>query len=77
MTETETRLQARISSGKPVLIVEIEPPRSGDAGPLQAAAKQYAAKVHAIGVSDNRHGVCMSALAANSSLDNSFAPGLP
>ena len=64
MTESETRLRARIRSGKPILIVEVEPPKGGDPAPLRAAAKRYAGKVHAIGVSDNRHGVCMSALAA-------------
>ena len=64
MTESETRFQARIRSGEPLLVVEITPPKGGDPAPLRAAAKRYAGKVHAIGVSDNRHGVCMSALAA-------------
>jgi methylenetetrahydrofolate reductase (NADPH) len=64
MTESETRFQGRIRSGEPLLVVEIAPPKGGDPSPLRAAAKRYAGKVHAIGVSDNRHGVCMSALAA-------------
>jgi methylenetetrahydrofolate reductase (NADPH) len=64
MTESETGLQARIHSGEPILVVEVTPPKGGDPGPLRASAKRYAGKVHAIGVSDNRHGVCMAALAA-------------
>ena len=64
MTESETRLQARINSGQPILVVEVAPPKGGDPAPLRAAAKRFAGKVHAVGVSDNRHGACMSALAA-------------
>lgn len=64
MTETETRLQASLRSGKPVLAVEVVPPKGADPAPLRAAAKRYAGRVHAVGVSDNRHGVAMSALAA-------------
>jgi len=64
MTESETRFRGRIRSGEPLLVVEIAPPKGGDPAPLRAAAKRYAGKVHAIGVSDNRNGVCMSALAA-------------
>ena len=65
MTESETGLQARIDSGRSILVVEITPPKGGDPAPLRAAAKRYAGNVHAIGVSDNRLGVCMSALAAS------------
>ncbi len=64
MTESITKLQAKIRSGKPLLVVEVVPPKSGDATPLRAAVQRYAGKVDAIGVSDNRHGVCMAALAA-------------
>ena len=64
MTESESRFQAKIRSGEPVLVVEITPPKSGDPAPVRASAKRFAGKAHAIGVSDNRHGVCMSALAA-------------
>ena len=64
MSEKAAGLQARIDSGKPILLVEVEPPKSGDAAPLRATAKRFAGKVDAIGLSDNRHGVCMSALAA-------------
>jgi len=62
--ESETRLHARMNSGQPILVVEVMPPKGGDPAPLRATAKRYAGKVHAIGVSDNRDGVCMSALAA-------------
>jgi methylenetetrahydrofolate reductase (NADPH) len=64
MAASESRLEERISSGEPILLVEVVPPKGANPAPLRAAAKRYAGKVHAIGVSDNRHGVCMSALAA-------------
>ena len=64
MTTSETEFQSRISSGAPLLTVEIAPPRGGDPAPVRDAAKRYAGKVHAIGVSDSRNGLCMSALAA-------------
>jgi 5,10-methylenetetrahydrofolate reductase len=65
MTESESRFQAKILSGEPLLVVEIIPPKSGDPSPVRASAKRFAGKVHAVGVSDNRHGVCMSSLAAS------------
>lgn len=65
MAETETLFQARIASGKPVLVVEIAPPKSGNPASLREIAKRYAGKVHAIGVNDNRDGIRMSALAAS------------
>ncbi|HQH51732.1 MAG TPA: methylenetetrahydrofolate reductase [Candidatus Hydrogenedentes bacterium] len=68
MIVSETRFQEKILSGEPLLVVEIVPPRSGDPAPVRAAAKRFAGKVHAVGVSDNRHGVCMSALAASAVL---------
>lgn len=64
MTESETRFEAKIRTGEPLLVVEIVPPQGGDATPLRVQAQRYAGKVHALGVSDNRHGVCMAALAA-------------
>lgn len=64
MAHDKTELQKRIESGKPLLLVELSPPASGDSAPLLAAAKHYAGKVHALGISDNRDGVRMSALAA-------------
>jgi len=68
MGEEETILQKRIDSGKPVLIAEISPPADGDPAPLRAVARRFAGRVHALGVCDNRQGVCMSALAAASLL---------
>ena len=68
MSTQPTRLQERIASGKPLLLAEITPPTGVDPAPLQAAAKRYAGKVHAVGVSDNRDRVAMSALAAASLL---------
>ena len=66
MAYGKTELQKRIESGRPILVVEVSPPRSADPAPIRTAAKTYAGKVHALGVSDNRDGVCMSALAAAS-----------
>jgi methylenetetrahydrofolate reductase (NADPH) len=64
MTYDKTELQKRVESGKPLLIVEISPPPSGDPAPLLAEAKHFHGKVHTLGISDNRDGVSMSALAA-------------
>jgi methylenetetrahydrofolate reductase (NADPH) len=61
-------LHERIESGESIVIAEVSPPKSGDPWLVRATAKNYAGKVHALGVSDNRDGVCMSALAAASLL---------
>ena len=64
MNRQATCLAERIASGKPILLAEISPPRGVDAAPLRDAARCYAGKVHAVGISDNRERVSMSALAA-------------
>jgi methylenetetrahydrofolate reductase (NADPH) len=64
MPHEKSKLQERIESGKPLVIAEISPPRSAGAAGLQALAKSFAGRVHALGVSDNRDGIRMSALAA-------------
>jgi methylenetetrahydrofolate reductase (NADPH) len=66
MAIEKTGLHTRIESGKPILLAEVSAPKGGDAASVRALAKRYAGKVHALGVSDNRDGVCMSALAAAS-----------
>ena len=66
MSTQATGLQERIASGKTILLAEIHPPQGADPAPLRAAARRYAGKVHAVGVSDNRDRVAMSALAAAS-----------
>jgi len=68
MSTQATGLQERIASGKTILLAEIHPPPGVDLTPLRAAVKRYAGKVHAVGVSDNRDRVAMSALAAASLL---------
>jgi methylenetetrahydrofolate reductase (NADPH) len=60
----KTGLQERIESGRPILVVEAAPPKTGDPGPVRQLARRCAGKVHALGFSDNREGVAMSALAA-------------
>ena len=59
-----TGLQQRITAGKPLLLAEISPPQG--AIPPRCASWPAAApgKFHAVGVSDNRDHVAMSALAA-------------
>ncbi len=48
------------------MIAEVTPPLGGDPAPVGQVAASYAGKVHALGVSDNRGRVAMSALAASS-----------
>ena len=64
MAEEKTDLHRRIESGKRLLLAEMSPPSSGDPAPVREMAKRYAGRVHALGISDNRRRVCMSALAA-------------
>lgn len=64
MAIEKTDLHKRIESGKSILIAEFSPPKGADPAPVRAAAKSFAWKVHALGVSDNRDGVHMSAIAA-------------
>jgi methylenetetrahydrofolate reductase (NADPH) len=64
MSRQASGLAERIASGKPILLAEISPPRGVDPAPVRDAARRYAGKVHAVGISDNREQVSMSALAA-------------
>jgi methylenetetrahydrofolate reductase (NADPH) len=66
MVKQKTGLQERIESGRPILLAEVSPPKSADAAVMRGLARRYAGKVHALGVADNRDGVCMSALVAAS-----------
>lgn len=66
MAEEKTGLQKRIESKGPVLVVETSPPLGADPTPVVELAKRYGGKVHALGVSDNRERIGMSALAAAS-----------
>lgn len=66
MIRQTTSLLERIEGGKQVLLAEISPPRNADPAVLREAAKRCAGKVHAVGISDNRERVSMSALAAAS-----------
>jgi methylenetetrahydrofolate reductase (NADPH) len=62
----KSNLQKRIDSGKPIILSEITPPTSSDASEVKTIVEKFAGKVHGLGVSDNREGVTMSALAAAS-----------
>lgn len=66
MAQPQMHLDERISSGKPILVAEVTPPAQADPEAVRACARRYAGRVHALGVSDNRDGVRMSALAAAS-----------
>ena len=56
----------RVASKQQLLIAELCPALSATADDVRSVAKSYAGKVHALGVSENRNGVSMSALAAAS-----------
>jgi len=64
MTEEKTNLQERIDSGKPILLAEVSPPLDGDPEVVRETARRYKGRIDALGISDNRDRVCMSALAA-------------
>jgi len=66
MAKEKTNLARLIESGARILVAEVSPPLGADPTPVAESASRYAAKVHALGVTDNRDGVCMSALAAAS-----------
>jgi methylenetetrahydrofolate reductase (NADPH) len=60
----KTAFERRIESDEPLLLAEIDPPASTDPAPLRETAQRLSGKVHALGVTDNRDRVSMSALAA-------------
>jgi len=64
MENSKMSLQQRIESGKPLLLTEISPPRGSDPSPVHEIARRFVGKVHALGISDNRDRVSMSAMAA-------------
>src|SRR5271157_83922 len=64
MQQDKSNLQKRIESGKPIVMAEISPPASSDPAAVRSLVKGFGGKVHALGVSDNRDGVAMSAVAA-------------
>jgi methylenetetrahydrofolate reductase (NADPH) len=66
MQQDKTNLQKRIESGKPLVTAEIAPPRSSDSQAMRALAKRFAGRVHAVGVTDNKDSITMSAVAAAS-----------
>lgn len=66
MIEPAKSLNERLSSGDTILLAEISPPRGADSEQVRTAARRLAGKVHALGISDNRQRVAMSALAAAS-----------
>lgn len=66
MAQERTDLHRRLESEGQIVIAEVSPPLGGDAAPVGEVAARYAGKVHALGVSDNRDRVAMSALAAAS-----------
>ena len=61
-----SRFQAKIESGANVVVAQFRPPKSGDAGAVRSLAREFAGKVHAVGVCDNHREIGMSALAAAS-----------
>jgi methylenetetrahydrofolate reductase (NADPH) len=59
-----TGLKDRIESGKPILLAEVTPPGNSDSREMSARARLFRNKVHALGISDNRDGIFMSAMTA-------------
>jgi methylenetetrahydrofolate reductase (NADPH) len=70
MPQEKSDLLKRIESGKRILMAEIAPPKSPDGAQVKSLARKFAGKVHALGVSDNRDDIRMSALAAASLILN-------
>jgi methylenetetrahydrofolate reductase (NADPH) len=68
LADEKTKLEMLIDSGKPILITEMAPPDGSDLEEVRSCARRYAGRVHALGVSDNKDGVRMSALAAASAI---------
>ena len=68
LADEKTNLDILIDSGKPILVIEVAPPDGTDLEAVRSCARRYADRVHALGVSDNRDGVRMSALAAASTI---------
>jgi methylenetetrahydrofolate reductase (NADPH) len=66
MIQEAASLAKRIESGQRILIAELSPPQGVDPAPVRDAARRLAGKVYALGISDNRERVSMSALAAAS-----------
>ncbi len=62
--DKQSNLHQRIQAGQQLLLAEISPPPASDPALIRNLARQYAGKVHAVGVSDNRDRISMSALAA-------------
>lgn len=66
MTSKETQLQKQIRTGGDLLIAEVSPPKGADAEAVRQLAGLFSGRVHALGISDSRDGVQMSAVAAAS-----------
>jgi len=66
MPQEKITLRQRIQSGKRIILSEIAPPADANAAYVKDLAKELAGKVHAVGISDNRNAIRMSALAAAS-----------
>ncbi len=64
MTDTsKPTLRDRITSGATLILAEVSPPRSADPDAARALVAPFSGLVHALGISDGREGVRMSAVA--------------
>ena len=66
MKNVQTGLEQRIQTGTPLLLAEVSPPQGADPSSVRELARRLAGKIHAVGISDNRDHVSMSAMAAAS-----------
>jgi methylenetetrahydrofolate reductase (NADPH) len=68
LADEKSNLDAAIASGRSILVAEMAPPDASDLEVVRSCARRYAGKVHALGVSDNKDGVRLSALTAASAI---------
>jgi methylenetetrahydrofolate reductase (NADPH) len=66
MNKHESKLQEKIRSGQQIVLAEFKPPKTSDPELVRKIAKQLLSHVDAIGISDNRNEICMSAVTAAS-----------
>jgi methylenetetrahydrofolate reductase (NADPH) len=66
MDNGKNQFQNVIESNETIVLAEIKPPKTGDADAIRMVARNYNGYADALGISDNRDEVCMSALAAAS-----------
>jgi 5,10-methylenetetrahydrofolate reductase len=65
MKEQFSKLRESLRAGKRVILAELKPPAGSDSAVIRKLVKGYAGSVSALGISDNREEIRVSALAAS------------